>query len=163
MHDAKKHLKWCLKQNKGIKIVKPSENLTTAYLKKSRNALKSMDINAEADITEWAISASYYAKYFAVYALLAKIGAKSEIHDCTIALFEYLFNDTIPEETLKELKDSKEDRVETQYYTQETNIDLPQTRKKTKKFVLYIESTIDNLNPEKIAALQKKLKTLTTE
>lgn len=122
-----------------------------------------MDINAEADITEWAISASYYAKYFAVYALLAKIGAKSEIHDCTIALFEYLFSDTIPEETIQELKHSKEDRIETQYYTQETNIDLPQTRKKTKKFVLYIESTIDNLNPEKIAALQKKLKNLTTE
>jgi uncharacterized protein (UPF0332 family) len=79
MQDAKKHLKWCLKQNKGIKIVKPSENLTTAYLRKSRNALKSMEVNAEADITEWAISASYYAKYFAVYALLAKIGAKSEI------------------------------------------------------------------------------------
>jgi uncharacterized protein (UPF0332 family) len=163
MQDAKKHLRWCLKQNKGIKIVKPSENLTTAYLRKSRNALKSMDVNAEANITEWTISASYYAKYFAVYALLTKIGAKSEIHDCTIALFEYLFNDIIPEETFKELKHSKEDRIETQYYTQEINIDLQQTMKQTKQFVLYIENTIDNLNPEKTAALQKKLGNLKTE
>jgi uncharacterized protein (UPF0332 family) len=107
MQDAKKHLKWCLKQNKGIKIIKPSENLTTAYLRKSRNALKSMEINAEASITEWAVSASYYAKYFAVYALLAKIGAKSEIHDCTIALFDYLFSDSIPEEIIKEPKHSQ--------------------------------------------------------
>ena len=122
-----------------------------------------MEINAEVGITEWAVSTSYYAKYFAVYALLAKIGAKSEIHDCTIALFEYLFIDSIPEETIEELKHSKEDRIETQYYTQETNIDLEQTMKKTKKFALNIENIIDNLNPQKTTALQKKLKTLITE
>jgi len=163
MQDNKRHLKWCLKQNKGIKTIKPSENLTTAYLKKSKNALKSMEINAEAGITEWAVSTSYYAKYFAVYALLAKIGAKCEIHDCTIALFEYLFSDSIPEEIIKELKHSKEDRVEMQYYTQEINIDLEQSMQKTRKFVLNIENIVDNLNPEKTTALQKKLKTLTTE
>ena len=163
MQDNKRHLKWCLKQSKGIKIVKPSENLTRAYLEKSKNALKSMEINAEAGITEWAVSTSYYAKYFAVYALLAKIGAKCEIHDCTIALFEYLFSDSIPEEIINELKHSKEDRVEMQYYTQKINIDLEQSMKKTKKFVLSIEKIIDNLNPERTTAVQKKIKNLTTE
>ena len=80
-------MKWCLKQSKGIRLVKPSENLMKAYFQKSRNALKSMEVNAKSGITEWAVSASYYAKYFAVYALLSKIGVKCEIHDCTIALF----------------------------------------------------------------------------
>ena len=163
MQDNKKYLKWCLKQNKGIKTVKPSENLTRAYLQKSKNALKSMEINAEVGITEWAVSTSYYAKYFAVYAILAKIGAKCEIHDCTIALFDYLFSDSVPEEIIKELKRSKEDRIEMQYYTQEITVDLEQSMQKTRKFVLNIENIIDNLNPEKTTALQKKLKTLTTE
>lgn len=163
MQDIKGHLKWCLKQKKGIKIAKSSENLTKAYLKKSKNALKSMEINAEAGITEWAVSTSYYAKYFAVYALLVKIGAKCEIHDCTITLFEYLFSHSIPEEIIKELKHSKEDRVEMQYYTQEINLDLKQTIRNTRKFVLNIENIIDDLNPEKTTIIRKKLKTLVTE
>jgi len=54
-------------------------------MKKSNEALKSMDVNAKAGISEWTISTSYYAKYFAIYALLSRIGIKCEIHDCTIA------------------------------------------------------------------------------
>jgi len=77
-------------------MVKPSESLVKAYLQKSRNALKSMEVNAQAGLGEWAVSESYYAKYFAVYSLLSKIGIKCEIHDCTIAMFEYLFRDSMP-------------------------------------------------------------------
>lgn len=70
-----------MKQEKGIKLAKPSGTLQKAYLEKSRNALKAMDVNAKAEIIECAVSASYYAKYFAVYSLLSKIGIKCEIHD----------------------------------------------------------------------------------
>ncbi len=70
-------MKWCLKQSKGIRLTKPSENLLKAYMQKTRNALKSMEVNVKAGIVEWAVSASYYARYFAVYALLSKIGFKS--------------------------------------------------------------------------------------
>ena len=161
MQDDKRYLNWCLKQSKGIRIVKPSDNLVKAYLEKSRNALKSMEINAQASLVEWAVSASYYAKYFAVYALLSKIGVKCEIHDCTITLFEHLFCDSVPRKIIKDLRNSKEDRVETQYYTHEISVDLEQVKKKTKKFVLEIENVIDGLNSEKIEELQKRLKVLT--
>lgn len=161
MQDDKRYLDWCLKQSKGIRLVKPSDNLVKAYLEKSRNALKSMEINAQASLVEWAVSASYYAKYFAVYALLSKIGVKCEIHDCTITLFEHLFCDSVPREIIKDLRNSKEDRVETQYYTHEISVDLEQVKKKTKKFVLEIENVIDGLNSEKIEELQKRLKVLT--
>jgi len=161
MQDDKRYLDWCLKQSKGIRLVKPSDNLVKAYLEKSRNALKSMEINAQASLVEWAVSASYYAKYFAVYALLSKIGVKCEIHDCTITLFEHLFCDSVPRKIIKDLRNSKEDRVETQYYTHEISVDLEQVKKKTKKFVLEIENVIDGLNSEKIEELQKRLKVLT--
>ena len=120
-----------------------------------------MEINAQAGLAEWAISASYYAKYFAVYSLLSKIGVKCEIPDCTITLFEYLFCDSVPKGIIKDLRNSKEDRVEMQYYTHEISVDLEQVMKKTKKFVLEIENVIDGLNSEKIAELQKRLKVLT--
>jgi uncharacterized protein (UPF0332 family) len=151
---------WCLKQSKGIRLVKPSENLVRAYLEKSRNALKSMEVNAKAGIAEWAVSASYYAKYFSVYALLSKIGVKCEIHDCTIALFKYLFSDIVSSEIVQELRRSKEDRIEMQYYTREIKVNLDEMIKQAKNFVLEIEKIIDSLNPETTLLLQNKLKKL---
>lgn len=123
MQNDQRYLQWCLKQNKGIRVGKPSENLMRAYRQKSRNALKSMEINAEAGLVDWAVSAGYYAEYFAVYSLLSKIGVKCEIHDCTVTLFEYLFGDIVPKETLKDLRNSKGNRIEAQYYTQEINLE----------------------------------------
>ncbi len=55
-------------------MVAPSENLVRAYLEKSRTAIKSMELNANAGPAEWAVSASYYARYFAVFAILSKRG-----------------------------------------------------------------------------------------
>jgi len=161
MRDNKRYLKWCLNQSKGIRLVDPSENLVRAYLEKSRNALKSMEVNAKAGITEWAVSASYYAKYFAVYTLLSKMGVKCEIHDCTVASFNYLFGDSVPPQVIQELKQSKEDRIEMQYYTREIKVDIDKLMSRTKNFVLEIEKIIDGLNPEKIKSLQNRLKDLT--
>ena len=160
MQSERSHLKWCLRQSKGIKLTKPSDNLAKAYLLKSRSALASMELNAKAGITEWAVSASYYAKYFDVYVLFMRIGVECEIHDCTIALFSFLFADSVQPSIIQEFKQSKEDRIETQYYTRETKTDTNKLMAQTKRFVLEMEKIYDALNPEKIAFQQKRLKSM---
>jgi uncharacterized protein (UPF0332 family) len=50
--------------------------------------------------TEWTATTAYYARYFALYALLMKIGAKSEIHDCTINIAQLLANNNILQQKL---------------------------------------------------------------
>jgi uncharacterized protein (UPF0332 family) len=92
-----------------------------------------------------------------VYALLAKIGVKCEIHDCTIALFGYLFGDVQFRSLVSELRQSKQDRVDVQYYSRQVSTNLDDIMQQTKQFVLQIEELIDGLNAEKIAGLQKKL------
>ena len=79
-------LSWCFKQKHGIRIIEPNENLTKAYLKKSISALNTMTATLQIKETEWIATTAYYARYFALYGLLMKIGVKSEIHDCTINL-----------------------------------------------------------------------------
>ncbi len=162
MPDEKSYLKWCLKQGRGVRLVEPSENLVRAYQQKSRNALKSMEVNAREGIHEWAVSASYYARYFAIYALLQRLGIKSEIHDCTIALFNYLFHDNISSRLVEELKRAKEERVDAQYYTKEITVDEKQLVSDAKAFVLEIEKLVEGLNSEKILNLQKRLKELSS-
>jgi len=155
--NPKKYLKWCVKQNKGIKIISESITLQKAYLKKSEEALKSMNVNATAGINEWVISTSYYAKYFAVYALLSRIGIKCEIHDCTVALFEYLFSSIIPSNFVQELQQSKDDRVDAQYYTQTIQINPKKLLADTTNFVLEIQKIIDKLTSTEIATLRGKI------
>jgi len=160
MRNDKRYLRWCKRQSKGIRIVNPSDNLTKAYLEKSRNALKSMEVNANAGITEWAISAAYYARYFAVYALLSKIGAKCEIHDCTIALFNYLFGSAVQAEMVTQLRQSKQDRIDAQYYSKTIRVDFNDLTSQTKQFMLEIEKLIDGLDAQAINALRSKLNKL---
>lgn len=62
MENTETYLKWCLKQPRGIRLVEPSENLVNAYLEKSRNALRSMEVNARESIVEWAVFASACVK-----------------------------------------------------------------------------------------------------
>lgn len=118
-----------------------------------------MKANAKEGIDEWVVSTSYYAKYFAVYALLSRIGIRCEIHDCTVTLFSFLFADQIPSRFIEDLRRAKNDRIDAQYYTETIRPNL-QTLTNTRDFVLKIEEIIDKLTASKIATLQEKLRTI---
>ena len=53
MKPSEDKLKWCAKQQHGIRITRESLPLQKAYLKKSENAIKSMDANVKEGINEW--------------------------------------------------------------------------------------------------------------
>ncbi|MGI0074864.1 MAG: HEPN domain-containing protein [Nitrosotalea sp.] len=158
MSVEKKYLKWCAKQKNGIKLIKESENLQKAYLNKSKIAVQSMKVNAKAGLDEWTISTSYYAKYFAVYALLSRIGIKCEIHTCTISLFSYLFSNDISPQLMQDLRQAKDDRVDAQYYTTAVTINSSKILADTKNFVIRVEEIIDRLNSQKISDIRNKIK-----
>lgn len=157
MQSNEKYLKWCMKQNKGIKVIKGSENLQKAYMEKAKGSIKSMEANANEGIDDWAISAGYYARYFVIYALLRRIGIKCEMHDCTIAVFRYLFASEIPSSFIQELDQAKKDRIDAQYYTGVIQTSIEDEIKNTKNFVLKIEEIINGLNKSKIQIVRTKI------
>ncbi len=113
------------------------------------------------DEIDWISTTAYYARYFAFYALLQKCGIKSEIHDCTISLMQFLFVDEklIEQHFSKELQLAKELRVDTQYYVTE-EIDLNKLKKDSetaRSFVLKMEEVIENLTEEQIKLIREKL------
>ncbi len=71
-------LNWCKKQKKGIKLIKPNENLAKEYLESAEETLIVLkEIVNKSNM--WLATTKYYFEYFTVYALLMKIGIKSEI------------------------------------------------------------------------------------
>ncbi len=135
-------IEWCKKQRKGIKIIRPEENISRAYFKKAYESLKLL---SSINPPEWKIIISYYSCYYAFYALLMKVGIKSEIHECTIELMKF-FDFTLEEiEFIKYLKNL---RINVQYYTEITapNVDI----NKVKRFVLKCEEISENIDIERL-------------
>ncbi len=151
---------WCARQKTGIKIVDASENLCSAYLKKSAESLKAMNLNFEARIYGWAVDAAYYARYQAIYALLQKCGIKCEIQDCSIMLMRFLFSEKLSEKLLQELETAKEQRVNLVYYTNRlvSEADIKKNIDSAAGFVLSMEKIISEISAEEISAARAKLK-----
>ena len=157
------NLVWCLKQKRGIRIIEPNPNLAKAYLKKAISALNTMSAAYKIKETDWILTTAYYARYFALYALLMKIGIKSEIHDCTINIAKLLSNNGILTPSLiEDIAKAKQTRIDTQYYVEKEQ--SPKTIQRNLEaarfFVLETEKTIDNITTEQISNIRVQLKKL---
>lgn len=153
---------WCIGQKKGLKITKPNSNLCNAYARKANNSLKSMELNMDAKLFEWAVDTAYYARYHAIYALLQKCGIASEIHDCSIAVVGLLFKEKLGN-LLNELETAKKQRIDVMYYTDRTvpEKDVKKNVQSAPDFVIAIEKIISDLNNiDEISKIRSKLEKL---
>lgn len=113
--------------------------------------------------TDWIATTAYYARYFALYALLMKIGIKSEIHDCSIAIARLLAEKgTLNEDLVNDISKSKQIRIDTQYYIgKELNkASIKRNAENARKFVLRIEKIIENITPSQIENIRKHVRNL---
>jgi len=152
-------ISWCKKQKDGIKIQEPNDNLSREYYQNAEESLKVLKSIKETKSNMWLATTKYYIEYFAVYSVLMKIGIKCEIHDCTIALVQFLENGEVVEKgTAKMLEKDKELRIDNQYYLKNkpVNIDFD----KLSDFLLSIRKSLDQLDKEKVEGLREKIRAL---
>jgi len=147
---------WCKKQKKGIILAEPNENLFHEYILTSEETLDVLkSIRGKSKV--WLAATKYYCEYFAVYALLMRIGVKCEIHDCTIAICRLLEDEgIIPAGYTCILQEDKQLRIDNQYYLK--NRDVPLNYNSIVEFVVTVKSIGTKLSEEKILNLRKVLK-----
>ena len=147
---------WCIKQTRGLRLIEINHNLMDVYLRKSKSALNMLSAAMYKGELEWVLDTSYYAKYFAIYALYMKVGIKCEIHDCTISSLKTLFADILPYSICKELKESKELRVGALYYNKDFGKKQILARANvTAEFCLNVEEAIKTITREDIIKIRK--------
>lgn len=154
-----KKIDWCKKQERGIKIQEPNDNLSKEYFENSEESLKVLKSIRDTKSNMWLATTKYYIEYFGVYSILMKLGIKCEIHDCTIALVKFLEDFGIFEKnTYKILEEDKELRIDNQYYLKNkpVNIDFDELS----IFLLSIRKSLDNLNSNKIKEIRDKIMNL---
>lgn len=108
-------LRWCCRNENGLRLNASNENLTRGYIKLAEDALGTM--NRERNYNrQFAISACYYSMYYALYAILMKIGVTCEIHSCTLEFMKKLLKDFYTEEEIQAIKKALGCRETAQYY-----------------------------------------------
>jgi uncharacterized protein (UPF0332 family) len=129
-------------------------------MQKAISALNTMTAAVKIGETDWVLTTAYYARYFALYAFLIKMGVKSEIHDCTVYLAELLAQKRIlNSELAKDIAESKRTRVDTQYYVQtpQNPVAIRRNVEAARRFVLEIEKAATELTVEQIDIIRAEL------
>ena len=104
----------------------------------------------------WIATHKYYTEYLAAYAILMKIGIKSEIHSCTIEVIKILEEKNIINIPLsKYLEDDKNLRIENQYYLKNVKIELDP--KLLSNILLVVRSSLNSITKEQIEKIRETI------
>lgn len=150
-------ISWCKKQDKGIKLVKPSDNLSKEYYQNAEESLRVLRSIKETRSNIWLATTKYYIEYFGVYSVLMKIGVKCEIHDCTIALVWFLEKEGVIKPGIARiLEKDKGLRIDNQYYLKNKPVDIDFER--LSGFMISMRKSLDKLDKDMINKLRAKIK-----
>lgn len=157
-----KKIKWCLK--KGIRLIEPNLNLKESYIYKAKESVKVMNLLKKDLNNDWAIITAYYARYDIIYAFLMQCGIKSEIHDCSIALIDFLLvkQNFIDKQLVNQIEISKEQRIKLQYYANKKVLLEERQRNinAVHDFILAFEKLMEEIDDKSIRQFREKLRKL---
>lgn len=160
MSNLGEHLSWCLEKDQ-IEFDSPNEMLAEDYLNKARETLGVAKLLEENEYYDWSVTASYYARYFALTALLRKCGFKVDNHACAITLFEFAFIEPgeIEEEFLNSIKKGRNERVEKHYgIAKTTDTTSARQREKAIDFVTELTGYMESLSSGLVNKIRDKVK-----
>ncbi|MEF8847320.1 MAG: HEPN domain-containing protein [Candidatus Paceibacterota bacterium] len=151
------HLEWCLREGQ-IELDSPNQMLAEDYQAKAREALEVSALLENNEHYDWSVTASYYARYFILTALLRKCGVVAENHACAITLFEVAFVEEgeLDEKLLESIKEGKRSRVEKQYgITRTTDTTAENQREKAVNFVTELNGYIEGISSDMVEQVRR--------
>ena len=148
-------LEWCKQQ--GMKLIEPNDNLAEEYFHNAEETLRITNLIKDSNSNMWLATQKYYTEYLAAYALLMKLGIKSEIHSCTIDVIKLLEKENIVDFNFsKILEYDKELRTDNQYYLKNRPVVIDS--KKLSEILLNVRRILDTLSENQILTMRSIIK-----
>ena len=143
-------LNWCLNIKNGIELIKPNENMAHSYMKMAEESLKIIKKIDESKL--WTASATYYTMYYCLYALMIKIGIKSEIHKCSITVMKECLTEFYDSSSVDFLETAFQIRNDLQYYPRKfiDNYKLELIKSKAPDFFIHTKQIISRISEKEI-------------
>ena len=150
---------WCCRQEKGIRLVEPSQNISQGYISLAESSIGTMNRERDKNIV-FSISAGYYSMYYSLCSVLIALGIKCEIHKCTIKFAEEFLRDFYNKEDIKTIYEAFSLRNSAQYYVNKilNEQEILNLIKKSPIFVAKSMSILSSLNEKKIEEARNRLK-----
>jgi len=150
--DALASARWCKQQRREIRVGETSQQLCQEYLQSAQETLQVLEQIGKTS-NMWLATTKYYCEYFAFTAVLMKLGIRSEIHECTIALCSMLESEGIIRAgTSTTLEEDKELRIDNQYYLK--NKDVAADHDDLLDFVLEMKRVCETLTSEQTTSVR---------
>lgn len=136
--------------------------MSNAYIHKADDSLESIQVNIK---KEWKIATAYYTIYFSLYAILMRIGIKSEIHSCTVDFVKEYLNDYFNKEEIELIEDSLKARIDVQYFVDKDIPDELYSKliESAPHILIKSKSILSKLTEKKIKSIRDEIKILITE
>ncbi len=146
-----------LHKDKALQLVAPSDEIKTAYIRKSESFLASARLLLDNDRFEESVSMAYYSMYYSVLALFFATGIKCENHTAAIILLDDVFDIDG-----SAIESAKTERIDKQYYVTSVPVrdEIVDLIKTAESFDAGLLDVIDRLTNEKRESFRKKLKAL---
>lgn len=143
-----------LHKNKALQLVAPSDEIKTAYVRKSESFLASARLLLDNDRFEESVSMAYYSMYYSVLALFFTTGVKCENHTAAIILLADLFGIDS-----SAIESAKTERIDKQYYVTSAPVrdDVVALIQTAESFDAELLDAIDRMTNERRDSLRKKL------
>jgi uncharacterized protein (UPF0332 family) len=142
---------WCL--DHGMKLIIPNDNLAEEYYRNAEETLFVANLSKSSGSNMWLATHKYYTEYLAAYALLMKIGVKSEIHSCTIEIIHLLEDMGVVDFGFSSVLDADKDlRIDNQYYLKDIHVDFDSV--KLSVLLLRVRKILDVLSQGQIIAIR---------
>ena len=146
---------WCFSIKGGLKKIEPSERIALSYLTEAERSLSKVQRCIDEGDFLWASVRIYYCSYYSLYALLQRIGIKSENHDCSIELVDKLIGKNIKEK----MKLFKECRIDAQYFLKVGQRNkLLKFYSDVKNFYLELNDFVKNITKEDVKEFRGKVR-----
>lgn len=136
--------------------------MSNAYIHKADDSLESIQVNIK---KEWKIATAYYTIYFSLYAILMRVGIKSEIHSCTVDFVKEYLNDYFNKEEIELIEDSLKARIDVQYFVDKDIPDELYSKliESAPHILIKSKSILSKLTEKKIKSIRDEIKILITE
>lgn len=143
-----------LRDEGALQLGEPSEEIKTAYVKKSESYLASARLLLANERLEESVSMAYYSMYYIVLALLFRVGIKCENHSAAIPLLKEVF-----EVDNTDISSAKKERIDKQYYVDFSiaREEVGELIDKAERFNAKILDFIEKLNNEKISNFRGRM------
>lgn len=106
-------IKWCMQKEGGLELVEPNEAMAKSYIGMAQESIGELK-NVKSNI--WKATVTYYAFYYSLYALMARVGVKCGIHSCSLEFMGKFLNKLYSKKDIEMINRAFGARIDLQYY-----------------------------------------------